>query len=132
MSTSITCTKAVSQSAANPPVFLGGGYRLDLAVTSATGISPKVFIMQREVDTAQAPNFTDTFYSVASVEQMESVPDASSPTTPFYRSDSISLMFATLEELEFALQAILTTLSILKRANDLANTMQSLETLVIP
>ncbi len=102
------------------------GYRLDLEVVSATNIDTKIFILQREVlslgvlaeDEDEDDPYEDTFYSVASVPQMESVPEAVTDDVQFYRVGSVSLVFASVEELQAGLDSILGLITLLQEAND--------------
>jgi hypothetical protein len=110
-----------------------GGYRVDITITAATNISPKIFVFQREVAAPANPDtYLDTFYTVASVEQMASVPEVQVPSESFYRSDSISLVFATAEELNHYADKIIKMISVLKKANDLAINMLTPVTASIP
>ena len=100
------------------------GYRLDMSVDSAVNISSKIFIMQREVlsigvlGEGEDEPFEDTLYSVASVPEMESVPEAPTSDVPFYRVSSISLVFGSLEDLNKGRNSILELIGLLQRAND--------------
>ena len=77
------------------------GYQVQLEVTDSAGINPKIFIMQREVISAgDGGVYEDQFYSVASVAQLESVPEAPTSNLPFYRVSSVSLIFGTIEDRE--------------------------------
>lgn len=114
------------------------GYRVDLAVTVASNIDPKIFIMQREVLSlgSQSVNdetpYEDTFFSVASPAYMESIPEAATSQCPFYRVSSISLVFESLEEMERGLAAILQLTESLRVANDRVINLVQNETLVFP
>lgn len=116
----------VSKSESSSVVEAGNGmsgFKVDLVVTDYIGISPKIFIMQREVLSASnGGTYEDQFYSVASVAQLESVPEVISDGA-FYRVSSISLIFKTLEELRLYTDKILSLIDKLRIANDLATTM---------
>lgn len=100
------------------------GYQVQLEVTDSAGINPKIFIMQREVISAgDGGVYEDQFYSVASVAQLESVPEAPTDELPFYRVSSISLIFATLEDRVKYTSSILAMIEKLRVANDLATNM---------
>jgi hypothetical protein len=100
------------------------GYRVDLAVVDAIGITPKIFVMQREVvSSGDSGDYEDQFYSVSSVSQLESIGETPSLETPFYRTDSISLMFQSVEDEKLYTDQILLFINKLRLANDLANTM---------
>ena len=123
LTTTIQISRSDSQSTVSKPVMMGG-YRVDLAVTAATHISPKIFIFQREVAAPPTTDtFLDTFYSVASVEQMASVPEVQVLSESFYRSDSVSLVFATMEEVNHYTDKIMKMILSLKKANDLVINM---------
>lgn len=100
------------------------GYRLDLSVDLAVNIDPKIFILHREVlslgvlGEEETEPFEDTFYSVASVPMMESVPEAPTSDVPFYRVDGISLVFSSLEDLGAGKKSILELVELLQEAND--------------
>lgn len=97
------------------------GYQVQLEVTDSAGINPKIFIMQREVISAgDGGVYEDQFYSVASVAQLESVPEAPTSNLPFYRVSSVSLIFGTIEDREKYTSTILAMIEKLRVANDLA------------
>lgn len=131
LKTSIVLSKTESNSV---EVLSSGmaGFRVDIAVVNAANIDTKIFIMQRDVLTLGSaaegdptPPYEDTFYSVASVGQMELVPEAPTDECPFYRVSSISLVFEAVEDLQAGVAAILELVSKLQDANDLAINMQS-------
>jgi hypothetical protein len=96
------------------------GYQVQLDVVSASGITPKIFIMQREVLSAGSPSeYEDQFYSVASVPQLESVPESPSDSLPFYRTNSITLIFPKLEDRTKYVGTILGLVEKLRAANDI-------------
>jgi len=132
LTTTIQYSRSDSQSTVSKPVMMGG-YRVDLAITAATNISPKIFVFQREVAAPANPNtYLDTFYSVASVEDMAGVPEVPVLSASFYRSDSVSLVFASMEELNHYTDKIIKMISVLKKANDLAINMLPPATAPIP
>ena len=102
------------------------GYRLDLEVVNASEITPKIFVMQREVLSSGSPDeYEDQFYTVASVPQLESVPESPSTEVPFYRTSSISLIFSTVEGRDTYTQKILALIEKLRAANDVIINLDS-------
>lgn len=100
------------------------GYRVDITVDVAASISDKIFVMQREVISGgDEGEYEDQFYSVASVPQLESVPENPTESIPFYRTNSISLIFATPEDRDTYTDLILSMVEKLRIANDISNTM---------
>ena len=114
------------------------GYQVQLEVTVASNIDPKIFIMRREVlslgvqsEEDESP-YEDTFFSVASPAYMESIPEVPTSDCPFYRLSSIALVFESLEEMERGLAAIMQLIESLRLANDRVINLVENETLVFP
>lgn len=124
-----TTVLVVSKQESNSVESIGNnlsGYRVTITVEEALNINPKIFIMQREVITpGNSGEYEDQFYSVASVAQIEAIPEAASANHPFYRTDSISLVFETVEDLRKYTDIILGMIDKLRKANDLAINMQA-------
>jgi hypothetical protein len=124
MSLKTTIILSETQSTSVEQVSNGmSGYRLDLSVDTAVNIDPKIFILHREVLSLGVLGdgddpYEDTFYSVASVPMMESVPEAPTTDIPFYRVSSVSLVFSNLEDLNAGRESILGLVEILQEAND--------------
>lgn len=95
-----------------------GGYRLDIAITEAVNISDKVFIFQREVSSSNTVEYLDTFYSVSSAGQLESVPDSPTQEVPFYRKNSLSLVFESSTEMDEGRETIEELLQLLVKAQN--------------
>ena len=95
------------------------GFLLRLS-TEAYNISPKVFVMQRDVSSNYVDNISDHFYSIASVAEMEFIPEDAPDVnnTNFYRTDKVDLVFETPKELEDGYQKIRFEVSALAIAND--------------
>jgi len=117
------------QQSASTTQMPGGmsGFQWSITVTEVSNITPNIFVLHREVVSAQGPDYADTFYSVASVADLENIPDAPSQACGFYRTNTISLIFRNLEELKEGSQAILLLVGRLIQANDLAINMLSPE-----
>lgn len=98
------------------------GYTLKISVDSAYNIDPNIFVFQRDVATPYAGEYTDTFYSIASVGELEFLPSGapSAESTNFYRSDSVALVFETPSELESAWEKISGEVLSLAESNDLS------------
>lgn len=96
-----------------------GGNRLQVAVTDSENIDPRIFVYQIDVDSEFSPEDLALFYSVASVPQMSSLPaDAGGPDEPFFRLNTLDLVFETPDELEDALASIVSEIKSLQRGND--------------
>ena len=103
------------------------GYLLKITVESAHNIYPEIFVMQRDVYTPYSGEYTDTFYSIASVAELEFLP-VGAPTpesTNFYRTSTVELMFETPIELEESWQKISAEVLYLAEANDLSINLES-------
>jgi hypothetical protein len=97
------------------------GFLLKIEVSKSHKISPKVFVMQRDVDSNYiAEGVTDNFFSVASVGEIEWIPEDSpnSNSTNFYRTDKIELVFESREDLDQAWKKIKFDVVALAKAND--------------
>lgn len=113
------------------------GYRVDLEVVQATNIDPKIFIFHREVLSLGAipesgEPYEDTFYSVASVPELESLPEAPTTPAPFYRKNSVSLVFSSISDLNEGVVTILDMIERLKAANDLTTNLGVSELIGFP
>jgi hypothetical protein len=96
-----------------------GGYQLDMEVVAVNEIDAKIFIYQRSPVSDGSVDYADFFYSIASVADLYSVPpDSPSAEEGFYRTDSVSLVFSSMEELNSSLLNIKSTISELCTAND--------------
>ena len=131
-STSITYTLQKSNSVEQLPQG-NSGYRVIFTVTSAENIDTAIFVRQREVAVASQDNFIDSFYTVASVADMNELPAGfSSMDHPFYRTASVELVFGNLSDLDKYVGVIQRMIEQLKAANDLAINMQESETIHVP
>lgn len=116
--------RETSESLKRDKYAVGGyaGYLLKVTVDSAFNIVPEIFVMQRDVYSPYAAEYTDTFYSIASVGELEFLP-TNAPTadsTNFYRVSSVELMFETMLDLETAWNSISGEVLLLAEANDLS------------
>lgn len=107
------------------------GYRVDFTVTEAANISPKIFIMQREVPVVGQDVFVDSFYSVASAAQME-LPEIGSLDDPFHRTNTISLIFPNPADLRLYSDSIEEMIGQLVKANDAILSMLPAQTVGVP
>jgi len=103
---------------ATPTAF--DGFLLKITVEEANDISPKIFVMQRDVSSAYVDGVRDEFYSVTSVGELDLIPeDAPDPEgTNFFRTDEIELMFESLSDLEEGWEKIKYDVAALSKAND--------------
>lgn len=132
MKTTIVYRKTESDSLERPGNGLSG-YRVDLEITEVLNITDAIFIMQREVPNPDLPDtYEDTFYSVASVAQLESVGTVPSLDNPFYRVNAISLVFPNPEELKLYTDRIILLIGKLQKANDALINMQDPTTGAFP
>lgn len=98
------------------------GYLLKVTVENYLNIDPNIFVMQRDVGGTYGNQTVDTFYSIASVGELEtlSVNDPNQLYSNFYRCQEIELMFETPQDLESAWQSISSEVRSLVEANDLS------------
>jgi len=115
--TTLVVTKTVSDSVVNPP-GRPSGYRVDMTVSEATNITDKIFVMQRELQTPNSSDYVNTFYSVASVADLEELPLVPTNGQPFYLTNAISLIFRTIGELEKYVEDIKGLVELLAKDND--------------
>lgn len=116
--TTIVLSKTVSDSVTNPAPR-PSGYRLDLSVSEAVNIINKIFVMQREIQSPSSTDYENTFYSVASVADLEELPLVPTTGRPFYLTNSISLIFRTMNELQQYAAEIENLVQLLAKDNDL-------------
>ena len=96
-------------------VYLGC-WRVLVNVIEATGIDKKIFIYKKGSPTTSGGAFNDYFYSVASLYEIESLPEDASGPGAFYRSDSVDLVFKSSEEAVDALAQIESLIEALRLA----------------
>lgn len=135
MKTTLIYTVAESDSAQQVQPTGMYGYAVTIAVTEALNITDKIFIMQREVPRTQEPDaYLDTFYSIASVPQLEILQQDApgSMDQPFYRTNTITLVFARPDELQVAVDKIKSLIARLVKANDAVINFQAAEKSALP
>lgn len=96
------------------------GFLLKINVQVHHNIDENIFVMQRDLDSQYSQDPVDTFYSIASVGELEHIP-ADAPdadSTNFFRTDSIELMFESPKELETAWAKISSEVFSLAEDND--------------
>jgi len=128
MNTVIILKRETSKSYQNQNSFSGSykpvsgmmGFLLKIEVSINSNIDSNIFVMQRDVNSEYAQDPIDTFYSIASVGELEYLPIASPDpnATNFFRTNSIELMFESPKELEDAWIKISTAVLSLAEAND--------------
>lgn len=111
-------SRSLTNIPATPTAF--DGYLLKVTVDIYNDISPKIFVMQRDVASNYVDGVLDTFYSVVSVGELDLIPEdePAEHGTNFFRTDSIELMFESLEELEEGWEKIKFDVAALSKAND--------------
>jgi hypothetical protein len=77
-----------------------------MQVIEATGVGKKIFVYKKGSPTSSGGAFADFFYSIASLYEMETLPEDASGPGAFYRTDSIELVFRDLEEAESSITYI--------------------------
>jgi hypothetical protein len=109
---------SLGTSANTPTAF--EGFLLKVTVDTVNDITDKIFVMQRDVASNYVDGVLDTFYSIASVAELELLPEDAPEEdgTNFFRTNSIELIFETPEELEEAWKKIRYDVSALSIAND--------------
>ena len=98
------------------------GYLMKIHVENYHNIDPHIFVMQRDIGGKYSQEPLDTFYSIASVGELEllSINDPNELYSNFYRTNQIELMFETPQELEKAWESISSEVRSLVEANDLS------------
>lgn len=98
------------------------GYLMKIYIENYHNIDPHIFVMQRDVGGKYSQEPLDTFYSIASVGELEflSVNEPNELYSNFYRTNQIELMFETPQELEKAWESISSEVRSLVEANDLS------------
>lgn len=130
--TTIIYTLDKSVSVVDNPVSMSG-YRATFTVTEAVNIDPNIFVRQREVNEPSQVNFIDSFYTIASVADMADLPVGfSSMSQPFYRVNTVTLVFPNQEDFEKYVEQIKVMIEALRKANDLVINMLPSETIGIP
>jgi hypothetical protein len=96
------------------------GFLLKISVDEVNDITDHIFVMQRDVNSNYVDDVLDSFYSVASVGEIELIPEDNPDEngTNFFRTNSIELMFQSAKELEDAWTKIKSDVSALAIAND--------------
>lgn len=83
-------------------------YKVLLEVSTATGISPYVFVLQRQRTVSDPTKTDDVFAAICTPEQLESLPqDAPDADSSYFRARSVTLVSRTLENLNDVIQSIL-------------------------
>ena len=131
MKTTIIYTKQESSSLAAAGNGMSG-YSVTITITEADNISPKIFIMQREVVSSEDEVFLDKFYDVASASMMTTVEESPTLDEPFYRTNAITLIFPNPEDLRHYVAQIEARISLLRVANDALINLQSSQKLATP
>lgn len=83
-----------------------GCWRVAINIIEATGINKKIFVYKKGTPTTSGGAFSDYFYSVASLYEIESLPEDAASSGAFYRSSSVDLVFQSSEEASAALAEI--------------------------
>jgi hypothetical protein len=98
------------------------GYLMKIYVENYYNIDPHIFVMQRDIGGKYSQDPLDTFYSIASVGELEflSVNEPNDLYNNFYRTNQIELMFETPQDLEKAWESISSEVRSLVEANDLS------------
>jgi hypothetical protein len=133
--TQIRLKRETSLSLVSPPNTATAfeGFLLKIEVEKAYKISPKIFVMQRDVNSGYiADGVLDSFFSVASVGELEWIPEDAPVKngTNFYRTNSIELVFESREDLESGWKKIKADVYALAKANDV--TFEVAEELLFP
>lgn len=121
------------QSTLPPSINSQGGYALDISVAATNQIDSSIFIYQRSPVSDGSETYEDFFYSVASVADIYSIPvNGPGQVDGFYRTDSISLVFSSMEDLNSSLSSIREAISDLCRANDSFMNLSSVKLAAFP
>ena len=130
----LSWTKQVSDETLSNPFDSLRGYRLVMTITGKAVLLDKYcFVMQKTLATAGGINYQDAFYCVASVANMADINDIlDTPTTGFYRTDSIDMFFENLDELNSAITDIEEQLKTLCLANDISLSLKPLSYVCFP
>lgn len=118
-----------------PPVSANsmGGYELNLSVVAVNQIPPKIFVYQRAPVSDGAVDYAGFFYTVSSVADLYSVPEDNPSTDDgFYRTDSVSLVFGSMENLNLSLSNIKQAISELCIANDAFMNLSGIQLVAFP
>ena len=96
------------------------GFLLKISVSINHNINENIFVMQRDVDSEYSADPIDTFYSIASVGELEHIPIGApnANSTNFFRTDNIELMFESPKDLEMAWAKISSEVFKLAEQND--------------
>jgi len=78
-----------------------GGFRLDISVDSAVGVSPAIFVYRRLPTYPGSSSSEDRFEAIASPVDLEEYPeDAPNPAdSQWFRRNSVSLLFRSMDVL---------------------------------
>ena len=111
-------SRSLTKLPATPTAF--SGYLLKITADIVNDISPKIFVMQRDVASAYVDGVLDTFYSVVSVGELSLIPEdePEEDGNNFFRTDTIELMFESLADLEVGWNKIRFDVAALSKAND--------------
>ena len=92
------------------PVDPYPSYSMELTVTSADDMPKAIFVKQRFGDDST----TDAFAAIASVAQLEDLPEtAPEETTSYFRADSVRITALNQETLDFIYSEILSEIQLL-------------------
>jgi len=96
------------------------GFLLKINVSINHNIDENIFVMQRDLDSEYSVGPIDTFYSIASVGELEHIPIGAPNvnSTNFFRTDNIELMFESPKDLEMAWAKISSEVFSLAEQND--------------
>lgn len=103
-------------------VPLMAGFLLKIDVEIAHNIDRNIFVMQRDVISSYSQEERDTFYSIASVGEMEWIPSGAPDLdgVNFFRTDSLELMFESKKDLEDSWGKISSEVYALAESNDIS------------
>lgn len=110
-----------SYKSSSTPISGFVGYGMKVYVDTAYNIVPEIFVMQRDVNSSYTDGVCDTLYSVASVDELESIPpNAPDPDgSNFFRVSSLEMVFKSPQDLDNAWSVISQDVLSLATANDL-------------
>jgi hypothetical protein len=119
--TTIVLSVQVSDSAQIPKYNGYAGFELQLTVKEVTNITDRIFVLHREPTSEGVDGYEDAFYSIASVTELSDLPaDNPDVESPFFRVNSVALVFPTKQALDEGLKKILAEVEALKKANDVS------------
>ena len=100
---SATLTVQYNRSTSDESLY---GFSLQVVVTAASGMPPEVFIFQRGAAPAPFPNASvvDYFVCIADPVDLQEIPAIApdlNQEMPYYRLNSVTLVFRDTDELEF-------------------------------